>query len=104
MAREKLGSTGIGQGVALPHARIENIKKPIVLIGISQKGIDFSSLDGAPVYIIFLIISPIFQEGLHLKLLAKISRLLKDKYFLERLKELRSPQEIIEFIRRQEDS
>ena len=103
LAREKLGSTAIGQGIAIPHARLELVKKPLVVIGLSGKGLDFDSLDGEPVHIIFLILSPKELEGLHLKLLATISKLLRDKFFLERLKKARKIREIKELIKTQEE-
>ncbi len=102
LAREKLGSTALGGGVAIPHARLDLIKKPLIVIGISKKGLDFDSLDGEPVYIIFLILSPKETEGLHLKILATISKLLRDKYLLSRLKTASKSREVKELIRLQE--
>ena len=102
LAREKLGSTALGGGVAIPHARLDLIKKPLIVIGISKKGLDFDSLDGEPVYIIFLILSPKETEGLHLKILATISKLLRDKYLLSRLKTASKSREVKELIRVQE--
>ena len=103
LARERLGSTAIGQGIAIPHARLEIIRKPLVVIGLSEKGLDFDSLDQELVNIIFLIISPRELEGIHLKLLATISKLLRDKFFLERLKKSRKIREIKDLIKAQED-
>ena len=82
LEREKLGSTGIGQGVAIPHGKTDAASEQIGALGISQKGVDFNSLDGEPVYIIFLLNGPVEVAGQHLKALSRISRLFKDKYFL----------------------
>jgi fructose-specific phosphotransferase system IIA component len=86
MARESLGSTAIGQGVAIPHAKSEYVKELIAAFGISKKGVDFDSLDGEMVYIFFLLLAPQDSAGPHLKALARISRLLKDKYFRDNLR------------------
>lgn len=86
MEREKLGSTGIGQGIAVPHAKTNDVKQIVVAFGLSQKGVNFESLDEEPVYLIFLVLAPVEATGMHLKLLAKIARLLKDKVFRNSLK------------------
>ncbi|MDR0676009.1 MAG: PTS sugar transporter subunit IIA [Elusimicrobiota bacterium] len=102
MEREKLGTTGIGQGVAIPHAKTDSVKDVLAVFGISKKGVNFSSLDGEPVYIIFMFLSPENSSGLHLKVLAKASQLLKDKYFREPLKELNTVDEVIKMIKDEE--
>ena len=76
--REKLGSTGIGENVAIPHAKLEEIDTIITLFGRSKMGIEFESLDKKPVHFICLVIAPANSTGLHLKALARISRLLKN--------------------------
>ena len=76
--REKLGSTGIGENIAIPHAKMEEIDHIITLFGRSQKGIEFESLDKKPVHFICLVIAPANSTGRHLKALARISRLLKN--------------------------
>ena len=86
MGREALGSTAIGQGVAIPHAKCDCVTKLVAAFGLSRKGIDFDSLDGESVYIFFLLVAPQDSAGPHLKALARISRLLKDKYFRETLR------------------
>ncbi|MBN2120448.1 MAG: PTS sugar transporter subunit IIA [Candidatus Omnitrophica bacterium] len=103
MARERLGSTAIGQGVAIPHARLELVKKSLVVIGLFEEGLEFDSLDGELVYVVFLILSPKELEGFHLKMLATISKLLRDKYFLERLKKSKTASEISQLIKSQEE-
>ncbi len=102
-AREALGSTAIGQGIAIPHGKSDCVNKLIASLGINKKGIDFESLDGEPAYIFFLLIAPIDSAGPHLKALARISRLLKDKYFRENLKSVKDEKSILELIA-QEDS
>lgn len=102
LQREEMGSTAIGGGIALPHVRSENIKKVILCIGISQEGLNFDSLDGEPVYIIALLLSPQKEAGLHLKILALLARILKDKYFIQRLKETSKVEEVISLFHRQQ--
>jgi fructose-specific phosphotransferase system IIA component len=102
MARESLGSTAIGQGVAIPHAKSEYVEKLVAAFGLSKKGIDFDSLDGEPVYIFFLLLAPQDSAGPHLKALARISRLLKDKYFRDNLRTCEEKNAIIKIIN-QED-
>jgi len=84
--RESLGSTAIGQGIAIPHAKSECVDKLVAAFGISKKGVDFDSLDGELAYIFFLLVAPQDSAGPHLKALARISRLLKDKYFRDTLR------------------
>lgn len=98
MAREALGSTAIGQGIAIPHGKCENVVKLTAALGISKKGIDFDSLDGDPAYIFFLLVAPIDSAGPHLKALARISRLLKDKYFRENLKTSKDDKAILKLV------
>ena len=79
--RENLGSTGIGQGIAVPHGKMSTIQHLVAALGISKKGVDFNSLDGEPVYIFFLLIAPRDSAGPHLKALARISRILRNASF-----------------------
>jgi len=83
--REKLGSTGIGDGIAIPHGKLKGLKKLVASFGRSKKGIDFQSIDGKPTHLFFLLMAPENTAGVHLKALARISRLLKDKKFRESL-------------------
>ena len=103
MEREKLGSTGIGQGIAVPHTKTEQIEDLVGAVGISNDGISFDALDGEPVYIIFLILAPTKSIGLHLKALAKIARLLKDKTFRNALRKSTQPAEVIKIIKEDEE-
>jgi len=103
MEREKLGSTGIGQGIAIPHAKTDQINDIVCALGISQNGVDFDSLDGEPVYIIFLVLAPTKSIGQHLKTLAKIARLLKDKVFRNSLRNAKTPAEALKIIKEDEE-
>ena len=103
MKRENTGSTGIGQGVAIPHAKNESVPKTVATLGISRAGVDFDSLDGEPAYIIFLMVAPSESVGEHLQAIAKISRLLKDKFFRQSLKDASSAHEIIKIIKEEDE-
>ena len=98
MAREALGSTAIGEGVGIPHGKSDCVKKLVAAFGISQKGVDFDSLDGEQVYLFFLLVAPQDSAGPHLKALARISRLLKDKYFRDSLKQSKDDKAVIKII------
>lgn len=79
--REKLGTTGIGDGIAIPHGKLESLEKVIVLVGRSEQGVEFDALDHRPCSIFFLVLAPENIAGLHLRVLAQISRTLKDETF-----------------------
>ena len=79
--RERLGSTGIGDGIAIPHGKLEDLEKVIVVVGRSRKGVEFEALDHSPCQIFFLVLAPEQVAGMHLRVLAQISRLLKDEEF-----------------------
>ncbi len=97
--REELGSTGIGQGIAIPHGKSESVGKVVAALGISKRGIDFDALDGEPVYLFFMLVAPSNAAGIHLKILAKISRLLKDKFFRQALREAKNSEEALKLIK-----
>lgn len=103
MAREALGSTAIGQGIAIPHGKSEAVKKMVAALAVSRQGVPFDSLDGEPSYIFFLLIAPIDSAGPHLKILSQISRLLKDKFFRDSLKNTKSGKEMLDLVS-QEDA
>jgi len=98
LEREKLGSTAIGNGVAIPHARIKGVKKPLLILGRSAEGVDFDALDGEKTYLFFMLISPQEEVGLHLKILAKISHLVRDKFVVGRLRKIKNKHEIFPII------
>lgn len=81
MDREKLGTTGIGDGIAIPHGKLDNLSQVRVIVGRSLEGVDFASLDHKPATIFFTVLAPSSVVGLHLKILASVSRLLKDDGF-----------------------
>jgi len=81
LEREKLGSTGIGNGVAIPHGKMEELENIVLVVGRSLQGVDFDALDQEPCTIFFLVLAPENVAGTHLRLLAHISRLLKDPEF-----------------------
>ena len=83
--RERLGTTAIGEGIAIPHGKLPGLKGVVAVFGRSQQGIDCYSLDGLPTKLFFLLVAPEESAGVHLKALARVSRLLKDKAFRDRL-------------------
>ena len=85
MEREALGSTGIGEGVAIPHGKVPGIDRLVAFFGRSAAGVQFASLDGKPARLFFLVVAPENSAGMHLKALARISRLLKDERFRRKL-------------------
>lgn len=83
--RENLGSTGIGDSVAIPHGKLKNIDRLLLSFGRSRAGVDFDSMDGKPAHLFFLLIAPEESVGVHLKTLARISKLLKDPAVRQKL-------------------
>jgi nitrogen PTS system EIIA component len=102
-ARESLGSTAIGQGIAIPHAKTDCVGRLVAAFGISKKGVEFDSLDGEPAYIFFLLAAPQDSAGPHLKALARISRLLKDRYFREALRNASNSEAVLKIIEEEDD-
>jgi PTS system nitrogen regulatory IIA component len=94
LERESLGSTGIGEGVAIPHGKSKDVKKLLASFGRSLAGLDFQSMDGKPAHLFFLLVAPENSAGIHLRALARISRLMKDQVFRRRLMEVSSAEEI----------
>jgi PTS system nitrogen regulatory IIA component len=103
MERERLGSTGIGGGIGIPHGKIKDLKSLVLGFGLSRKGIDFESIDGEPTHIFFVLITPEDSTGLHLKLLARISRILKNDQFKERLLNAADRNELYEIIKEEDE-
>ena len=98
LGREELGSTGIGMGVAVPHTRHPTLQRLVGTVALSRRGVDFAALDGEPVDIFFLLVSPQNQPGDHLRALENISRHLKDERFVSSLRQARSQEKIIEVL------
>lgn len=103
MERERLGSTGIGGGVGIPHGKLKGLKSLVLGFGLSRKGVDFESMDGKPTHIFFLLVTPENSTGLHLKLLARISRILKNDLFKQKLLEAAGSEEILSIIKEEDD-
>ncbi|HOW12075.1 MAG TPA: PTS sugar transporter subunit IIA [Rectinema sp.] len=102
--REEKMSTGIYKGVAVPHATFEGIDKLRGVIGISKRGIDFDSLDGNPVYLVFMLVSPPSQAEAHLEALRQIAILIQDPLLLENLMKATTPEKVYALIRQFEES
>lgn len=96
--REKLGSTGIGDGIAIPHGKIKDLGGVVASFGRSREGVDFESIDQKSTHLFFLLVAPENSAGVHLKALARISRLLKDPSFRRRLMEAESREELFQII------
>lgn len=103
LERERLGSTGIGGGIGIPHGKLKRLDRMVIGFGLSRKGVDFDSLDGEPTRIFFLLMAPESSTGLHLKLLARISRILKNEPFRERLLQAKSAEEITAIIKEEDE-
>ncbi len=102
LERERLGSTGIGDGIAIPHGKIQDLDELILSFGRSTQGIEFDSMDGRPTHLFFLLIAPENSAGIHLRALAKISRLLKSAHFRQRLMEAGNREEIFQVIQEED--
>ena len=102
LAREKVLSTGVGHGIAIPHAISEAVSSPMVLLGISPGGVDYRSMDGAPVHVFFVLLSPPDRASHHTRLLARIARLARDPSFVEGLRTAADAHAAIDFIARYE--
>ena len=98
LERERLGSTGIGGGIGIPHGKLANLESLIMGFGLSRKGVDFESMDGRPTHLFFLLITPENSTGLHLKLLARISRILKNDSFKKKLMKAAGSDEVFSII------
>ena len=98
LERERLGSTGIGDGIALPHGKLAELSNLLISFGRSINGLDFDSIDEQPAYLFFLLLAPENSAGMHLTALAKISRMLKDANFRQRLMGAKSRKEIYKVI------
>jgi PTS system nitrogen regulatory IIA component len=98
MERERLGSTGIGDSVAIPHGKLANLTGLKLAFGRSLKGVDFNSVDGKPSHLFFLLLAPINSAGLHLKALAMISRMLMSVSFRENLMQAPQSQDIYQLL------
>jgi PTS system nitrogen regulatory IIA component len=96
--REKLGTTGIGDGIAIPHGKLDSIEEIVVVVGRSSVGVDFESLDMQPCKIFFMVLAPEQGAGTHLKVLAQISRQLKDEAFRQAFIETGDKEELLRLL------
>ena len=98
LERERLGSTGIGDGIAIPHGKFLGLKHPVISFGRSLKGLDFDSMDGQPAFLFFLLVAPENSASIHLKALAKIAKILKNSAFRNVLMQAPTSQELYQTI------
>jgi len=98
LERERLASTAIGEGVAIPHGKLDAVGKLVATVGRAPEGVDFDSMDGRPTHLFFVLVAPENSTGVHLKALARISRLFKDPEFRTRLMQAKDAQEIFRVI------
>jgi PTS system nitrogen regulatory IIA component len=103
MEREALGSTGIGEGVAIPHGKVPGIERLVAVFGRSPGGVQFASLDGKPARLFFLVVAPEDSAGMHLKALARISRLLKDERFRRKLLAAEGEEGLVRALREEDE-
>jgi len=99
--REQLGSTGIGSSVAIPHCKMKGLERAIVAVGIKDAPVDFAAVDGKPVRLFFLVVSPHDAPALHLQVLASISRWVKADRHVEQILGMHEREEIYEFLKRE---
>ena len=98
LEREKLGSTGVGEGVAIPHGKLPGVPNLLAAFGRSKRGIDFAAIDSKPTYLFFVLFAPENSAGIHLKALARISRLFKSPPFRQAISAAQSASQIAELI------
>ncbi|GLI36193.1 PTS sugar transporter subunit IIA [Desulforhabdus amnigena] len=103
LERERLGSTGIGDGIAIPHGKLKDLDQLVLSFGRSTGGVDFESMDGKPVHLFFLLVAPENCAGIHLRALAKIARLLKNSAVRKKLGSVSSREEIYSIIRQEDE-
>ena len=103
VSREKKISTGVGKGVAVPHLLTDEVKKPVILIGTLSSGVGFESVDGKPVKVVFLVLSPQGDVSLHLGLLSKIAKIACYENAIDEIAEADDPAEVIDLIERVEE-
>lgn len=103
LMREQTRSTGIGSGIAIPHGKCKAVKELVMTIGIAHEPIDFASVDGKPVTIVILLVSPTDQTGPHIQALAKISRLMLDGQFKQELEKAPSAEQVYELLSNKEN-
>jgi fructose-specific phosphotransferase system IIA component len=103
LMREKTRSTGIGSGIAIPHGKCRAVKELVMAIGIAHEPIDFESVDGKPVTIVILLVSPADQTGPHIQALAQISKLMLDEKFKKQLESAGTAEEVYQLLSSKEN-
>jgi len=104
LAREQTRSTGTGAGIAIPHGKCKAVRELVMAMGIAHEPIDFDSVDGKPVSILILLLSPLDKTGPHIQALARISRLMLDEEFRKRLEEAATADELYNLLEGKETS
>ncbi|MCG6156290.1 PTS sugar transporter subunit IIA [Rubinisphaera margarita] len=104
LKREELGSTGIGKGIAVPHTKHPSVDELVATIAIAPEGVDFASLDGEDVYILFMLISPPDRPGDHLRALETISRHLRNENFCSFLRQSKTQEQVLELLREADEN
>jgi len=103
LQRESKGSTGIGNGIAIPHVRSAQVSQLEFYFANSKDGVDFESLDGEPIHLLFMMMAPLSSQGSHIKALARISRILNDESVRARLKDATDPEEVRSILAEREE-
>ena len=103
LERERLGSTGIGDGIAIPHGKMRDLDQLVLSFGRSSQGVDFESMDGKPVHLFFLLVAPENCAGIHLRALAKIARLLKNGAVRKKLGNVQDREEVYSIIQLEDE-
>jgi len=104
LERERIESTGIGEGIAIPHGRVKGLREFLVFFARSMKGVDFDSIDQKPAHLFFLILAPDNSATVNLELLSRVVTLLRDHSFRKRLMEARSPKELFQIIAEEDET
>ncbi len=102
LEREKLGTTAMGDGIAIPHARVESLDRLLASFGRSRHGVDFDSIDGKPTHLFFLLVAPGTEGSAHLLTLARLSRFLTQAEFRAKLLEVESTEELFRAVEEEE--
>lgn len=102
LAREKSMSTGMENGVAIPHCSMDEVDNTLVALGVSREGVDFESIDGRPTHLILLLVTPKNRTKVHIRTLAEIAKLLNDEQFRSRLVTAETPEDVLELVSERE--
>lgn len=99
LKREELGSTGLGNGIAVPHAAVNGVEEPVAVLGLSRNGVDFAALDGESVHLVFLLLTPKENPASRMPLIADFCRLAKDRFVMDQLRQAKTAAEVCEILR-----